>query len=162
MKKGFFGSLFDFSFTSFITPRLVPVLYALGLVLGVISLVIYLITASALPSGYGGLVIVAALIGALLTIILVRVWSEVIMVTFRVYERVTTNPANVARAAGPPAPVFQPASPVNPAKPAADIASVLDGGDTVEKLTRLKSLLDAGSITREDFDREKVRLLAQK
>jgi hypothetical protein len=160
VNKGFFGSLFDFSFTSFITPTLVPVLYIVGLAFAVVSFVIYLGIGLSLPGGYGGLLIIPALIVSLFTIIFARVGSEVIMVVFRVYERVSGSAGSMA-----PPPVVA-ASPLGlrseprPSGPAAAIAYALSGEDTVEKLTRLKSLLDAGTITREDFDREKARVLA--
>ena len=151
MKKGFFGSLFDFSFTSFITPKLVPVLYILGLVFALVSFVIYLGIGFSLPGGYGGLILIPALIAAVLTIIFARVGSEVIMVAFRTYERVS---GSVGSMAAPQATAPRPAG------PAAAIAYALSGEDAVEKLTRLKSLLDAGTITRQDFEREKSRVLA--
>jgi hypothetical protein len=160
VKKGFFASLFDFSFTSFITPKLVPVLYVVGLVFAVVSFVIYLGIGFSLPGGYGGLILIPALIAAVLTIIFARVGSEVIMVTFRVYERVSGTAWGVAAPqAAAPAPAPHMSTPA-PAGPAAAIAYALSGEDTVEKLTRLKSLLDAGTITRQDFDREKARVLA--
>lgn len=160
MKKGFFATLFDFSFTSFITPRIVPVLYILGLVFGAVSFLIYVGIGFSLPGGYGALIVIPALLLAVLTLIFARVWSEVIMVVFRVYERVSGGALVVA-----PAPGMVASSPALPAQPrptgpTAAIAYALSGGDTVEKLTRLKSSLDAGTITREDFEREKNRLLA--
>ena len=160
MKKGFFGSLFDFSFSSFITPKIVPVLYVLGLVFALVSFVIYLGIGFSLPGSYGGLILIPALIAAVLTIIFARVGSEVIMVAFRTYERVSGNVGSVA------APQAAATSSVTvsleppPSGPGAAIAYALSGEDTVEKLTRLKSLLDAGTISRQDFEREKARVLA--
>jgi hypothetical protein len=160
MNKGFFATLFDFSFTSFITPKIVPVLYVLGLVFALFSIIVYVSLGYAFGGGYGGLLIIPALIMSLFTIMFARVGSEVIMVVFRVYERVSGGPGSVtAPQATAPSPATLPSEP-RPAGPAAAIAYALTGEDTVEKLTRLKSLLDAGTITREDFDREKARILA--
>lgn len=160
MKKGFFASLLDFSFTSFITPKLVPLLYILGLVFALVSFVIYLGVGFSLPAGYGALILIPALIAAVLTVIFARVGSEVIMVAFRIYERVSGGAGSVAAPqAGVASPVTLPSEP-RPAGPAAAIAYALSGEDNVEKLTRLKSLLDAGTITRQDFEREKSRVLA--
>jgi hypothetical protein len=160
VNKGFFGSLFDFSFTSFITPKIVPVLYILGIAFAVVPFAVSIGISPLLPGGYGGLIIIPALVAAVLTIIFARVGSEVIMVAFRIHERVSSSAGSMA-----PPPVLA-TSPLGlrseprPSGPAAAIAYALSGEDAVEKLTRLKSLLDAGTITREDFDREKARVLA--
>ncbi len=87
--KGFFGSLFDFSFRSFITGKLIRVLY----VLAVIGLALWSLAwlVSALVSQDGGLIFLG-LIGAPLAfffgLIYVRVLLELIIVIFRMGEDV--------------------------------------------------------------------------
>jgi len=90
-QKGFFGSLFDFSFTSLVTPRVLRVLYALYLLL---------IALDALYWGYIGFnlglnistavaliaLLVVVPIVTLLYIILVRVQYEFFIVVFRILE----------------------------------------------------------------------------
>lgn len=89
--KGFFGSLFDFSFRSFITGRLIRVLY----VLGMIGLALWSLTwlVSALVSQDGGLILLG-LVGAplafLFGLIYIRVLLELIIVIFRIGEDVRT------------------------------------------------------------------------
>lgn len=159
MQKGFFASLFDFSFRSFITPKLVPVLYILGVIFGVISFLVYAGLGFSLPGSYGVVMLIPALIVSLLTIVFARVWSEVVMVVFRVYEHVSASGRSMA--APQNAETSQQVVPFESSRSgAAAIADALSSGDTVEKLTRLKELLDAGTITREDFEREKARALA--
>jgi Domain of unknown function (DUF4282) len=76
--KGFFGSLFDFSFESFITTKLVPVLYGLALV-AVVLTAIGLFTR-------GGAGILLGLIVLAFGTIYARVMMETIIVFFRIAE----------------------------------------------------------------------------
>ena len=85
--KGFFGSLFDFSFTSFVTTRIIKVLYVLILVLAVVSALVYTIIAFKVSAGFGFLTLV---IGDPLFIIIVmafwRLVLEAFIVVFRISE----------------------------------------------------------------------------
>jgi hypothetical protein len=94
--KGFFNSLFDFSFKSLITSRLITVLYVLAVVLiGIYSLFL-------LAAGFsrGAMIGVVALIAVplffLLSVIYTRVILEVLIVIFRIHE----NLAAMARLQG--------------------------------------------------------------
>ncbi len=84
--KGFFGSLFDFSFTDFITTSIIKVLYILAVIGSAIAAIIVLI------SGLGGggaealLAIILAPVMFILYVILARIWMEVILVLFRIAE----------------------------------------------------------------------------
>jgi hypothetical protein len=85
--KGFFGALFDFSFTSFVTTKIIKVLYVLILVLAVVSALVYTIIAFKVNSGFGFLTLV---IGDPLFIIIVmafwRLVLEAFIVVFRISE----------------------------------------------------------------------------
>jgi len=88
-KKGFFASLFDFSFSEFITTRIIKVLYGLG-IMGAI-LLSGLVFITPLIKGYsstGGKLwaIILFPLLALLYIIIIRVIYEVIIVIFRIAE----------------------------------------------------------------------------
>lgn len=52
------------------------------------------------------------------------------------------------------------AAPMAPAAPAAPAAPVSGGDDIASKLTQLKSLLDQGVLTPEEFESAKQKLLA--
>mgnify|MGYP000721970946 CR=1 FL=1 len=52
-KKSFFASLFDFSFSNFIAPRIVGIIYGLSIV-GVVLALLGIITASLFNGFYGG------------------------------------------------------------------------------------------------------------
>ncbi len=94
-RKGFFGSLYDFSFSSFIFPRLVRFLYAVCLILVTIGALGALVGALAggdflrdnfdfeLP-GWTALIIVP--VAYFIYIILLRIWFEMIYVLFGIYE----------------------------------------------------------------------------
>lgn len=89
VQKGFFASLFDFSFSDFITTRIIKVLYGLG-ILGAILLsgtvfIIPLIKGYSSTGGKLWAIILFPLL-ALLCIIILRVVYEVIIVVFRIAE----------------------------------------------------------------------------
>lgn len=86
MDKGFFARLFDFSFSEFITPSLIKVLYAISLLLiGLVGLIWIIGT---LATGGGALeilmIIILAPILMFVYVILARVWLELIMVAFSI------------------------------------------------------------------------------
>lgn len=139
MEKGFLGSLFDLSFTSFVTTKLVKVLYVLSLVILGIA---YVAIAIALFSS-GGTTSVGAdgtlqqsggdtglgllwlfVLGPLFLFfytLLYRVFFELVVVLFRIFEN-TRDQLSVVRAAWPaaddpppPAPSLGP--PAAPAQP---------------------------------------------
>lgn len=83
-QKSFFARLFDTSFTSFITPSIIKVLFILGIILiSVASL--FLLIAGAASAGDGGIVLVIlAPIYWLFGVVYTRVLLEVIIVFFRI------------------------------------------------------------------------------
>lgn len=85
--EGFFSSLFDFSFTSLITSKIIRLLYILSIVvagLAALSLVISSFAAST-TAGIFSLFIVAPLI-FIVSVIYARVLLEIIIVIFRISE----------------------------------------------------------------------------
>jgi hypothetical protein len=85
--RGFLSALFDFSFTSFVTTRIIKVLYVLILVVVSLVALFYTIIAFRLSTGFGILVLV---IGDPLYIIIVmafwRLLLEAFVVVFRIAE----------------------------------------------------------------------------
>jgi len=85
-KKGFFGSLFDLSFTEFVTTRIVAVLYVIGIIwAGIIGLAI-LIGGFKGGVGAGILGLIVAPVVFLICVLWTRVWLEVVIVFFRIAE----------------------------------------------------------------------------
>src|SRR5689334_5204784 len=88
-QRGFFGSLFDLSFTSFVTMKVIKVLFVLAII-GAALVAISLVAFSNTP--YGNLPPVVAIILApilfFVYVLLARVWMEILMVTFRIEQYV--------------------------------------------------------------------------
>jgi hypothetical protein len=119
MQKGFFASLFDVSFSSLITTKVIKAIYVLSMVvIGLVGLVFLL--AAVFSENSGGAEVVFALIVvpvvALIYLVYTRVLLEVIIVLFRIMEtnvelvelqRAATSPAS----APPPPPSSPPESP---------------------------------------------------
>ncbi|MFN0057185.1 MAG: DUF4282 domain-containing protein [Planctomycetota bacterium] len=96
-KKTFFGALFDFSFTEFVTTRLIKLIFGLSILLAGFSALALVITSFAA----GTLAVLGALVVApivfLLYVIVARVWLEVVIALFKVAEHTSRIP-EVARA----------------------------------------------------------------
>jgi len=87
-EKGFIGSLFDFSFSSFVTPKIVKVLYVLITIWTALLALTILIIGFRTGGLAGGLftLIIIEPIFILLTLGIYRVVLEAFMVVFRIYE----------------------------------------------------------------------------
>jgi hypothetical protein len=86
--KGFFGALFDFSFTSFVTTRIIKVLYALILVLAVLSALLFTITMFRVNAVLGLLTLI---IGDPLFIIIVMAFWRLVLESFVVVFRIAED-----------------------------------------------------------------------
>lgn len=87
MQKGFFGSLFDISFSSLITTKVIKVLYVISLIVIGLFALFFIIGAFVQSAGLGILtLIIFAPLGALLYAVYTRVILEFIIVVFRIAE----------------------------------------------------------------------------
>lgn len=87
--KGFFGSLFDFSFDNFIATKLVKFLYVLSLILFSVAAIGYLIAglvALGNGSGIGLLFIILAPLIWLVGLIVTRLYLELVIVMFKISD----------------------------------------------------------------------------
>jgi hypothetical protein len=86
--RGFVGSLLDFSFSSFVTPKIIKVLYALVTIwVALVAVIVAIIGFE--TGGWGGglaVLIIVDPIVVLLMLGLYRVILEAFMVVFRIYE----------------------------------------------------------------------------
>ena len=123
MEKGFLGSLFDLSFTSFVTTKLIKVLYVLSLIL--LGLGYLFIAAAAFHESGGAGALWLFILGPLVIffyLLLYRVFFELVMVVFRIFEN-TRDQLTVTRAAWPSAATsLQPQADEPPPPPAPAIA----------------------------------------
>jgi outer membrane biosynthesis protein TonB len=115
--RGFMTALFDYSFTSFVTPKIIKILYLLATVVVALSTLVLVLAAFNTSSGAGilTLVIVGPLF-FLISMIYARVLLELVIVFFRINGNV--QELRDGRSGGP----VQPAP--TPAPPAVDTAVV--------------------------------------
>lgn len=83
---GFFASLFDFSFTEFITTKMIKFLYVVGMLLAGLLAVVFIIGGFSRGAGYGIAALIFSPLVFLVYVILARVWLEIIIVIFRIAE----------------------------------------------------------------------------
>lgn len=84
--KGFFGSLFDLSFSEFITPRIIKLLFIISIIVSAIFAGMLLVRWLYMGDGAAFLALIGAPLLFLLYVIMARVWLEVIMVLFRIAD----------------------------------------------------------------------------
>ncbi len=85
--KSFFACLFDFSFSDFLIPKIIKILYIIAIVLAAIGALMILIgglAGGSVASGLGAIVVSPVLF--ILYVIGARIWLELILVVFRIAE----------------------------------------------------------------------------
>ena len=90
----FLGSLFDFSFSKFITTKIIKVLYVLAIIASGLGVCIFALTTifggfkTSFLAGVISLIVVAVVapLGFLIYVCLARVWLELLIVIFRIAE----------------------------------------------------------------------------
>ena len=97
--RSFFEQLFDFSFSEFITPKIVGVLYAIG-ILG-ISIASLGILGAGFQSGNGIVTLLVTPLIFLLYIIFLRVGLETLVVAFRTSENTKRTAENTENLRNP-------------------------------------------------------------
>lgn len=89
-EKSFWSRLFDFSFSSFITLKIIPVLYGLWIAIGAIGALGMLATGGMMHFGWWAgrtfFSLIWAVVFFFLWVIGGRVWMETIIVLFRIAE----------------------------------------------------------------------------
>ncbi len=97
--KGFFASLFDFSFESFITSKIIRLLYILSVAGACLMYLVMVVGAFQASAGLGlATLLIIGPIAFLLMVIYARVVLEIIMVVFSIAENVRT----ISRKTGTP------------------------------------------------------------
>lgn len=87
MQKGFIASLFDFSFTSLVTTRIIKVLYVISMILIGLQALAFTLAAFQVSSGLGLLtLVILAPLGFLFFLAYARVLLEVLIALFRIME----------------------------------------------------------------------------
>lgn len=86
-KKGFLASLFDLSFSEFITVRLIKIVYVIFILVSALGALAILFGGFRTGSVFGVLGgIVGAAIAFIIYVLFARVWLELVIVIFRIAE----------------------------------------------------------------------------
>ena len=89
--------MFDFSFTEFITTKLIKFLYGLGMLLGALMALGLIITGFTQSAIVGILFLILSPLVFLLYVIGARVWLEIVIVIFRIAEHTADIAKNTGR-----------------------------------------------------------------
>lgn len=84
--SGFVNSLFDLSFKEMITTRIIRVLYMIGIGIAAVIALGFIVKSFGSSFFLGLLVLVLSPVIFLLYVIFFRVWTEIILVLFRIAE----------------------------------------------------------------------------
>lgn len=85
-QDSFFGGLFDFSFTKFVTIRIIKVLFIIMIILSGLWSMAFLISLITQGAGAALLGLIIAPLIFFFSVLMARVWLEVIVVLFRIAE----------------------------------------------------------------------------
>lgn len=83
-EKGVLATLFDLSFTVFITTRIIKLLFILGIVLVAFVTLALVLAASTVHPVFGLLLLALSPVVFLLGVLLVRLWCEMTIVVFNI------------------------------------------------------------------------------
>ncbi len=87
-QKGFLGALFDFSFSDFITIKMIKILYILGIFFSGIGAIMLIVSGFNTSAGAGIIFLILSPLIFLLYVILIRVCLEIIIVIFKISENI--------------------------------------------------------------------------
>lgn len=82
--SGLVGALFDFSFSEFLTPKIIKILYAAGLVFAAIGALAFIGAGFHRGAGAGLVFLVVSPVVFLLYAMAARVYMEILIVLFRI------------------------------------------------------------------------------
>lgn len=98
-QRGFIESLMDTRFDSLITPMLIRFLYVVSMIVLAIGVIVVVIGAFKGSAGSGVLALILAPIGALIYLIVIRLWLELIVVAFKIRDAAEQVADNTRRPA---------------------------------------------------------------
>lgn len=87
MEKGIFASIFDFSFTEFVTTRIIKIIYIISIILSCVAGILVIFAGLFADSGLIG--VLSLVFGPLLTLLYIlfsRIGLEMVIVVFRIAE----------------------------------------------------------------------------
>ncbi len=84
--SGFFNTLYDFSFSEFVTTKIIKILYAIGIFFAAIGALMFIIWGFRSSVLFGLLTIILSPVVFVIYSILVRVYLEIVIVIFKIAE----------------------------------------------------------------------------
>lgn len=99
-QQGFLGALMDTRFDNLITPSLIRFLYVVSITLIALGMLVAIVAGFAENVGTGILFLILAPIGALIYVIVTRLWLELIIVAFKIREAAEEVAVNTRRPPG--------------------------------------------------------------
>jgi hypothetical protein len=95
--KGFFAALFDFSFSEFITTKIIKIIYAILIVLaGIVALLLIGVGFNA-SKAVGVIALIFSPVVFIIYVIFARLWLEVLIVVFKIAEHAKDIALNVKK-----------------------------------------------------------------
>lgn len=85
-QRGFLESLMDTRFDSLITPKLIRFLYVVSMIVLAIGVLVAVVASFTDGVGSGILALIVAPLVALIYLIVIRLWLELIVVTFKIRD----------------------------------------------------------------------------
>jgi len=85
VERGFVTSLMDFSFSEFVTPRIVSVLYMIGIIMTGMLVIAIVISSFKLDTTAGLFALLLSPLIIIINVIMLRLWLEVIVVLFKIH-----------------------------------------------------------------------------
>ncbi|HNQ98491.1 MAG TPA: DUF4282 domain-containing protein [Trueperaceae bacterium] len=99
--QSFFSKLFDMSFSQYVTPSIIRIVFVLSIVLsGIVAIGIFTTASSTFGAGGAILGLVLAVLGFILYIVLARMGLEVVIALFRIAENTRVIADNARRSNG--------------------------------------------------------------
>jgi hypothetical protein len=85
---GFLGTLFDFSFSEFLTPKIIKILFGIGLVLAALGALRFIAAGFHVGAFVGVISLIISPLVFLLCSLVVRIYLEILLAVFRIAGRV--------------------------------------------------------------------------
>ena len=85
-QKGFFASMFDLSFTEFVTTRIIKLLFILAIIGAALGAIVFLVAGFRVGGVNAAVSLILAPVLFFFYVLLSRIWLELIIVIFRIAE----------------------------------------------------------------------------
>jgi hypothetical protein len=95
--KGILENIFDFSFSEFVTPKIIKILFVLGIVIAAAMTVMLIVTTFMQSVVAGLIVLILSPIVFGLYVLAARIWCELIVVAFSIADNTRRMAGDIAK-----------------------------------------------------------------